>query len=188
MGGQTASVVYEITGETIPSILVTQITLNTTTATLKVGDTKELTATVTPENATNPTLTWESSAPQIATVANGKVTALKAGKATITVKATDAFGKSGNLRGHRYRRYHAPQPGGSTGGNTGGGSSSSSSGSYDSNPIIKTETKNNADGSTTKTETRKDGTVTATTTAARRQHLQNRDQEGRQLRHREQGR
>ena len=50
--------------------------------------------------------------------------------------------------------------GGSTGGNTGG----SSSGGSDSNPIIKTETKNNADGSTTKTETRRDGSVTQTTT------------------------
>lgn len=165
VGGQTASVVYEITGETIPSILVTQITLNTTTATLKVGDTKELTATVTPENATNPTLTWESSAPQIATVANGKVTALKAGKATITVKATDASGKSATCEVTVTAATTPSQPGGSTGGNTGGGSSSSSSGSYDSNTIIKTETKNNADGSTTKTETRKDGTVTATTTA-----------------------
>ena len=46
---------------------------------------------------------------------------------------------------------------------SGSGSSSSSSGSYDSNPIIKTETKNNPDGSTTKTETRKDGSVTQTT-------------------------
>ena len=44
------------------------------------------------------------------------------------------------------------------------GSSSGGSGSYDSNPVIKTETKNNADGSTTKTETRKDGSVTQTTT------------------------
>ena len=47
---------------------------------------------------------------------------------------------------------------------SGSGSSSGGSGSYDSNPIIKTETKNNPDGSTTKTETRKDGTVTQTTT------------------------
>ena len=44
---------------------------------------------------------------------------------------------------------------------SGGGSS----GSYDSNPIVKTETKNNPDGSTTKTETRRDGSVTQTTTA-----------------------
>ena len=52
----------------------------------------------------------------------------------------------------------------SSGDGSGSGSSSGSSGSYDSNPIIKTETKNNPDGSTTKTETRKDGSVTATTT------------------------
>lgn len=45
------------------------------------------------------------------------------------------------------------------------GGGGSSSGSSDNNPIIKTETKNNADGSTTKTETKKDGTVIATTTA-----------------------
>ena len=63
------------------------------------------------------------------------------------------------------------QPGGSTGGSSSGsgsssgGSSSSDRDDYDSNPVIKTETKNNADGSTTKTETRKDGTVTQTTTA-----------------------
>ena len=44
---------------------------------------------------------------------------------------------------------------------SGGGSSS---GGFDSNPIIKTETKNHADGSTTKTETKKDGTVIETTT------------------------
>ena len=49
----------------------------------------------------------------------------------------------------------------SGGGSTGGGSSS---GGSDSNPVIKTETKNHADGSTTKTETRRDGSVTQTTT------------------------
>ena len=44
------------------------------------------------------------------------------------------------------------------------GGGGSSSGGSDSNPIIKTETKNHADGSTTKTETRRDGSVTQTTT------------------------
>ena len=44
------------------------------------------------------------------------------------------------------------------------GGGGSSSGSSDNNPIIKTETKNNADGSTTKAETKKDGTVIETTT------------------------
>ena len=54
---------------------------------------------------------------------------------------------------------------GTTGGTTGSGSSSGGgSGSYDSNPVVKTETKTHPDGSTTKTETRKDGSVTQTTT------------------------
>mgnify|MGYP002469274401 CR=1 FL=1 len=44
------------------------------------------------------------------------------------------------------------------------GCGGSSSGSSDNNPIIKTETKNHADGSTTKTETKKDGTVTESKT------------------------
>ena len=55
--------------------------------------------------------------------------------------------------------------GGSSGGSSSGGGSSSDRDSSDSNPIIKTETKNNPDGSTTKTETRRDGSVTQTTTA-----------------------
>ena len=54
--------------------------------------------------------------------------------------------------------------GSSSGGSSSGGSSSSDRDSYDSNPIIKTETKNNPDGSTTKTETRRDGAATQTTT------------------------
>lgn len=57
--------------------------------------------------------------------------------------------------------------GGGGGGSSSGGSSGSSSSdrdSHDSNPVIKTETKNHADGSTTKTETRRDGSVTQTTT------------------------
>ena len=57
------------------------------------------------------------------------------------------------------------QPGGgSSGSGGGGGGSSSDRDSSDSNPVIKTETKNHPDGSTTKTETRKDGSVTQTTT------------------------
>ena len=43
-------------------------------------------------------------------------------------------------------------------------SSSGGGGGSDSNPVIKTETKNHPDGSTTKTETRRDGSVTQTTT------------------------
>ena len=45
-----------------------------------------------------------------------------------------------------------------------GGGGGSSSGGSDSNPVIKTETKNHADGSVTKTETKKNGTKVETTT------------------------
>ena len=58
--------------------------------------------------------------------------------------------------------YPASTDGGGSSG--GGGGSSSDRDSSDSNPVIKTETKNNPDGSTTKTETRRDGSVTQTTT------------------------
>ena len=58
--------------------------------------------------------------------------------------------------------YPASTDGGGSSGGDGG--SSSDRDSSDSNPIIKTETKNNPDGSTTKTETRRDGSVTQTTT------------------------
>jgi len=63
---------------------VTGVTLNKTATTLTVGGTETLTAAVAPANATNKTVTWESSNPGVATVVNGKVTAVKAGTAVIT--------------------------------------------------------------------------------------------------------
>ena len=78
-----------------PVVLVNSITLNVTEQTLIEGETLALTATVTPENATNKTLTWTSSDESVATVdANGNVTAVKEGTATITVKATDGSNAS----------------------------------------------------------------------------------------------
>ena len=152
-------------GGTSENIPVTGITLNTTTASLEVGKTTTLTATVAPENAANKALKWASSDEDVATVApDGTVTAVKVGTATITATAADGSGKSATCTVTVIGGTTPSQPsnpGGSTGGNTGGGSSS---GSSDSNPVIKTETKNNADGSTTKTETRRDGSVTQTTT------------------------
>jgi hypothetical protein len=70
-----------------PTVKVTGIKLNETAATLDVGGTVTLTATVTPSNATNKNVTWTSSDKAIASVSGGKVTALKAGKTTITAKS-----------------------------------------------------------------------------------------------------
>ncbi|RYQ41235.1 alpha-amylase [Bifidobacterium pseudolongum subsp. globosum] len=55
---------------------------------LKEGATKQLSATVSPSNATNRSVSWKSSNTSVATVdASGKVTAVAAGSATITATA-----------------------------------------------------------------------------------------------------
>ena len=152
--------VRTVTPEIVP---VSQITLNKAETSISVGNSETLTATVAPENAANKALTWASSDEDVATVApDGTVTAVKAGAATITATAADGSGKSATCTVTVIGGTTPSQPGGSTGGSSGG--SSSDRDSHDSNPVIKTETKNNADGSTTKTETQRDGSVTQTTT------------------------
>ena len=70
-------------------IPTTGITLDQTSGTLTEGDTVTLTATVSPSNASNKSVTWETSNSTVATVVDGVVTALKAGNATITAKTAD---------------------------------------------------------------------------------------------------
>lgn len=66
---------------------VEQIALSKTEGVLTVGNSVTITATVTPDNATNATVNWTSSDEKVATVdSNGKVTAVAVGNATI--KAT----------------------------------------------------------------------------------------------------
>ena len=84
--------VRTVTPEIIP---VSQITLNEAEASISVGNSETLTATVAPENATIKALKWTSSDEDVATVApDGTVTAVKAGAATITATAADGSGKS----------------------------------------------------------------------------------------------
>ena len=72
------------------TVNVTGITLSQTEAAMTVGgETLTLTATVAPDDATDKTVTWTSSDPTVATVANGVVTAVAAGTATITATATN---------------------------------------------------------------------------------------------------
>lgn len=76
---------------TPPAIVhVTGISLDRETATIKKGSILQLSATVTPSNADDKTVRWESSNTDVATVdGNGKVTAIAPGTATITVTTTD---------------------------------------------------------------------------------------------------
>ena len=67
----------------------TSVSLNKTSLTLDVGKSYTLTKTVSPSNAVT-SYTWSSSNTSVATVdGNGKVTAKKAGTATITVKTSN---------------------------------------------------------------------------------------------------
>src|SRR5699024_4359829 len=71
-------------------IAVTGVTLDKTTLSLEEGATGNLVATVAPSTATDKTVTFASSDVAIATVDNtGKVTAVKAGNADITVTTKD---------------------------------------------------------------------------------------------------
>ena len=74
-----------------PTIVpVDSVSISKTTVTLMEGDSETLSATVSPSNATNPSISWSSSRTDVATVdGEGKVTAVKAGSATITVITTD---------------------------------------------------------------------------------------------------
>ena len=85
-GNKTATCTVTVTAKTYP---VESVTLDKTSVELTEGAETTLTATVNPSNATNKNVTWTSSDNAVATVSNGKVTAVKAGTATITVKTED---------------------------------------------------------------------------------------------------
>lgn len=72
------------------TVSVTGVSLDKSSTTMSAGETKQLTATVYPANATNKTVTWSSSDTSVATVSSsGLVTAVAAGLATITVTTSD---------------------------------------------------------------------------------------------------
>lgn len=80
-GGQTAICDVSVI------VSVTSIVLNETTLMLVEGQSSTLTATVSPSDATDKTVTWLSEKPDVASVVNGKVTASHGGQTTITASA-----------------------------------------------------------------------------------------------------
>ena len=85
-GGKTATCAVTVTAAPVP---VSGVSLNKDSTSLTVGDTETLTATITPDNATNKNVTWSSDTPSVASVNNGVVTAVAPGTATITVTTAD---------------------------------------------------------------------------------------------------
>ena len=94
--GKTASCSVTV-NEPAPEIIeVTSVSLNKSSLALEIGESETLTATVLPSNATDKSVTWTSSDQAVAMVANGEVTAVGSGIATIT--ATVSNGKTATCR------------------------------------------------------------------------------------------
>lgn len=77
-----ATYVVTVTAE---KVAVTGVSLDKTSLSLEAGNAAELSATITPADATNKAVTWSSSSESVATVSGGVVRAVGAGEATITV-------------------------------------------------------------------------------------------------------
>ena len=69
------------------SIKVSSITLSKTELSISVGDAIDLIATILPDNATDKTVIWTSSSPNVIKVEKGKITAIAKGSAIITATA-----------------------------------------------------------------------------------------------------
>ena len=88
-GGKTATCTVTVKEKTIS---VTSITLDKVNAEVTEGESLTLTATVSPDNASNKTVVWSSSDDKVASVKDGVVTTIKAGSVTITAKSEDGGG------------------------------------------------------------------------------------------------
>ena len=80
--GNLGKLALSITGT---DVAVTGVLLNKSATALTVGSSETLTATVSPSEATNKSISWSTSNNLVATVSNGLVTAVGAGTAAITV-------------------------------------------------------------------------------------------------------
>jgi len=74
-------------GGSAQEVPVQSVSLSAVTMTLNESESKTLTATVLPANATNKTVVWSVLPTGFATVANGVVTGIKAGNCTVTATA-----------------------------------------------------------------------------------------------------
>lgn len=85
IGDKTAECNVSVSAKQIP---VSSITLNKTTLQLEKGASETLTATISPKNATDPTVRWSSSNPSIITVSQtGEIKAISGGHAQVMVSA-----------------------------------------------------------------------------------------------------
>ena len=89
-GGKIATCTIEVSLDQPAEIEVVSVTVNPESMTLTVGEQKQATAVISPENATNSAIEWVTADASVARVsADGMVTAVGAGSTTIIAKASN---------------------------------------------------------------------------------------------------
>ena len=72
-----------------PTVAVSGVSVNKTTVSMMEATSEDITATVSPADATNKSVTWKSDDNAVAIVSNGKITAVGPGMTTVTVTTAD---------------------------------------------------------------------------------------------------
>ena len=94
-GARTGLVISQL-GTSGSMVYVSSVSLSPTTLSMTVGEARNIVATVSPSNATNKSLVWESSNNNVATVSQaGRVIAVGAGTCQIYATSTDGSNKTG---------------------------------------------------------------------------------------------
>ncbi len=96
--GTSSSSSSKTTTTTVPATIdATGIQINESINSIEVGESKKLTATIKPDNATDKNITWKSSDESIATISSsGEVLAKKSG--TINITASTSNGKTSIIK------------------------------------------------------------------------------------------
>lgn len=99
--GTTNILAFASTGSNIKAVVTIKVnilpedlTLSVSQSTVEVGSKVMVNAVISPDNATNKTLIWETSDPSIATVSNGVVTAKSRGSVNITATTSNGIQKA----------------------------------------------------------------------------------------------
>lgn len=93
----TTKTTTQTTPKESTTVSVTNVKINENIQNMKVGENKTITATITPSNASNKSITWKSSDESIATISsNGEIIAKKSGMVDITVSTSN--GKTNTVK------------------------------------------------------------------------------------------
>ena len=120
--GISDSCLITVTDPELSDVPVESVAVDPDKTTVKVGECKQLNVTISPENASDQTVTWTSSEQSIVTVdENGKITGVKPGTAAITVTTANGLTATCTVTVTAAGSNPDDKPGGSTGEDGGNG-------------------------------------------------------------------